>query len=165
MNTISLPSSNDTRDVVASIDTWFLNLGEILVIASTFPINTPPKPFPETITGFTLLEISEVNPEQAQRIQQVLGSEKRSLTWGGPTSYQWGSCNKSTITLVRKELETGYRMVFPLFYYESSDMKLILDHAQNLQHARIYESLGLNEGQMHVSTFTYTDQNTWQLKS
>ncbi|MEG4961812.1 MULTISPECIES: hypothetical protein [unclassified Microcoleus] len=165
MNTISLPNSNDIKDVIASIDTWFFNLGEILVIPSIFPVNTSPKHYPETITAFTILEISKVTPDQAQQIQQVLGSEAREAAWGGPTSYMWGRCNTATINLVYKESEKDYSAVFPLYYYESSDMELILSYARNLKHARIYEFLGLDETQMHIYSFIYSDQNVWQMKS
>ncbi|PHR88483.1 MAG: hypothetical protein COA78_36455 [Blastopirellula sp.] len=159
MNLPQLPNSNDTRHINAALHTWFLNSGEITVIASDFPVNNPPKPMPETLQTFTLVEVVGVSPDLAKAIQRVLG--ERVVPLCGQFSYGWGSCNLHLISLAKRENEEAYRVMFPLYYFEQSSADLIQTFEKSQQHGKVYEDLGLDRSQLNITTFRYVLRSGW----
>ncbi len=114
----ALPRSNDTKEILAAIDTWFFSQGQVKVVTSDFPVNhSSKKPYPESVSALTILEVSGITLEQARRIHGSIGSEKRMDVWkSGSISYIWSHSSGPTITLVKPAGEDKYLTIFPLLY-------------------------------------------------
>jgi len=165
-----LPLDNDTKAVLAAAYSHFYKGAEIEVIPSEFPVDTPYEPLPPTVNVLGILDIFNVNPDQAKRIHNFIHSPKRAAgRWGDFTrpsvlGYRWANLFTFRVDLAKHKDEVGQRAMFPILYSDTSDVDLILLYAKNQFHQSAYAALGLEQSQMLLCTYIYSDGIGWYLR-
>lgn len=160
-----LPAGNDTKEVLAAAYNEFFRKAQIAVIASEFPLSTPYEPPAPTVNAFGTLVIRQVTPVQAKAIHNAIHSARRASSWRpGGMSYGWPSLHSFRIYLATRESEAGQSVMFPILYDDSSDIDAILEYAKNPIHQAAFQSLGLSESQMTVTTYAYKEKVGWSVR-
>jgi hypothetical protein len=159
-----LPSSNDTRVVLAAALNEFLRDSDVEALPSDLPASTPSKGLPSSVKAFAILEISGVTHAQARSIHAAFLSPIRAADWPPWQDYEYPTPPPAAILVATRRGESARRIHFPILFGEKCDIDAVLAHARGPRHQSYYQGLGLSASQMVVKTYGYNETQGWSIR-